>query len=105
MVRTDGGQAGKGTLCEVSASGARLRFSLPLAIHAAVRVRISVNPLGAPGHGTWVEAEVVRQTADGFGLAWTEFAPEAARSLFAPTASLDNDTAPLQPKVRRLRPP
>ena len=83
IVRTSGGLVGKARLAEVSASGARLVTSLPLIPETLVSLRMELHD-GERRERLTLEAEVVRRTESGFGLEWTDFAPEAARCLFAP---------------------
>jgi hypothetical protein len=80
-------------LCEVSLSGARLIASLPFPLLSVVLVQFSVRrPDGTPKRVT-LEGEVVRRTDTGLALEWVEFAPEAARALYAPP--------PLEPAAER----
>jgi hypothetical protein len=48
-----------------------------------------------------LEAEVVRQTDTGFALEWAEFAPEAARALYAPRFDTTADILTFPVKERR----
>jgi hypothetical protein len=84
LVRTRGGVAGKAILSEVSASGARVVATLPVAPHSMVLVQFSIHRASARPERVTIEAEVVRLTETGFALEWTEFAPQAARLLYAP---------------------
>jgi hypothetical protein len=102
MVRTRGGLAGKGVLCEVSASGARLVSSLPLPLQSAVLVQFDLCPAGGRRRRATLEAEVVRPTQTGYGLEWTEFAPETARALYGPPVR-SSARAEAQPEQRRVR--
>ena len=101
VVRAAGGLVGRCTLCEISASGARLATSLPLPLESLVEIRFA-SVRGARG-GVTIEAEVVRRTENGFGLEWTEFAPEAARSLFAPADESGLDIIPPAAIYRQVK--
>jgi hypothetical protein len=92
--------AGQATLSEVSLSGARLVCSLPLPIGSVVLVQFAVRRADATPKRVTLEAEVIRQTDTGIALEWTEFAPEAARALYAPRIDAAADIAPFQPKER-----
>jgi hypothetical protein len=83
IIRSRAGLAGQATLCEISASGAKLVSSLPLAIHSVVVVQIASRE-NARGAQTAIEAEVVRRTDSGFAVEWCDFAPEALRRWYAP---------------------
>lgn len=102
MLRTRGGLADKGILCEVNASGARLVSSLPLALQSAVLVQFDRCSEGGQRRRATIEAEIVRPTETGYGLEWTEFAPEAARALYAPPVR-SSWRAEAQPEQRRAR--
>jgi hypothetical protein len=93
LVSTRGGLTGKGTLCEVSVSGGRLTSSLPLPLHGVVVVQVGGSRRQQPSQQ--IEAEVVRRTDTGFGLEWTDFAPEAVRALFA-SAGAEIGASPVQ---------
>jgi hypothetical protein len=89
-VSTRGGLAGSGRIDEASISGARLETALPLRVHSVI-----VLSLAAGARSTRhlkLEAEVVRRTERGFGIAWTQFAPARLRVLYRkfPTASRAN---------------
>jgi hypothetical protein len=99
VVRTTGGLVGKALLSDVSASGAHLISSLPLIPGTLLRVRLE----NARGERFSIEAEVVRGTANGFGLEWTEFAPEAARNLFNPTEEGHEEVASAEEIFRLIR--
>jgi hypothetical protein len=93
MVRTRGGLVAKATLCEVSASGARLQVSLPLAVQSVVLVQFVIHGQGRQSQRATIEAEVVRPTQAGFAVERTEFAPEAARALSASLIQTNMDPA------------
>jgi hypothetical protein len=81
VVRTTSGLVGKALLSEISASGAHLVTSLPLTLETLIRVRFE----NERGERFSVEAEIVRGTATGFGLEWSDFAPECMRCFFVGT--------------------
>jgi len=83
VVRTRGGLAAKAIVCEVSASGARLLVSLPLVVQSVILLQFVVHGQGLQRKRATIEAQVVRPTETGFAVEWTEFAPEAARALYA----------------------
>lgn len=83
IIRTRGGVAGKAIVSDVSASGALVTTSLPVATHAVVFVQFDVARSDGRYRRVNIEAEVVRLTNGGFGLEWTEFAPEAVREFYA----------------------
>lgn len=99
VVRTTGGLVGKAILSDVSASGAHLISSLPLIPGTLLRVRLE----NARGERFSIEAEVVRGTANGFGLEWTEFAPEAARNLFVGPEEASEEAASAEEVFRLIR--
>jgi hypothetical protein len=101
-VRTRSGLASQATLCEVSLSGARLVCSLPLPMNSSVLVQFAVRRADStvPKRVT-LEAEVVRSTDTGFALEWLEFAPEAARALYAPQLDTPVESVPFPLPVRR----
>lgn len=70
------GAIGAGTLRDVSLSGAFVETDLSLPLLA----RVAVDPQfdrRASGETQGIHAFVVRQEADGLGMEWCEFAPEA----------------------------
>ena len=99
VVRTTGGLVGKALLSEISASGAHLVTSLPLILESLVRVRFE----NARGERFSIEAEVVRDTVNGFGLEWTEFAPECARSLFVGAEEVNEEPSSATEIFRLIR--
>lgn len=104
IIYTGGGLVGSATVCEVSASGARVICSLPVAVHSSVVLQISVRGPSGILQRSRVEAEVVRTTQRGFALEWTEFAPEPVRPLYAPQVQGNSFVdAPLQQKHGRIR--
>jgi hypothetical protein len=93
--------AGQGSLCEVSLSGARLDCTLPLSLSSVVLVQFAVRYADGSPKRVTLEAEVVRQTDTGFALEWAEFAPEAARALYAPRFDTTADILTFPVKERR----
>jgi len=81
-IRTHSGLVGQGRLCEASASGARLHTSLRLAIHSVVDVVLPFAEQGSSARRPSLQAEVVRPTDAGFGLEWTQFAPQDLKALY-----------------------
>lgn len=81
-VRTRGGVVGEGRLREASASGARLDTELPLALHSVVDVVLPSVKKDRAAKRPALQAEIVRQTESGFGVAWTEFAPQQLPALY-----------------------
>lgn len=99
ILRTRLGLVGKGVLSDVSASGGHLTTTIPVPIHSVLSVQeAGPRRAGSPKRAT-LEAEVVRSTPTGFGVEWTEFAPEAARALYKPP--LDTDSELLAQAERR----
>jgi hypothetical protein len=83
ILRTRLGLAGRAIISDLSASGAFVSTSLPVAVHAVVVVQFDVQGTDGRARRVNVEAEIVRHTTTGFGLEWTEFAPAAVRELYA----------------------
>lgn len=81
IIRTQAGLIAKGTLCEVSVSGARLIVTAPLSVHSVVLVQFADPHSPALRMRAVLEAEVVRKTETGIAVEWSEFAPEAVRDL------------------------
>ena len=102
IVRTRAGLVGKGTLCEVSASGARIVTSVPLPVHSSVLIQFDVCSTGQRSSRSTVEAEVVRPAAGGFGLEWVRFAPEVVRNLFVPRKQAAAESSQMQPDGRLI---
>jgi hypothetical protein len=104
LIRSRAGVVGQATLCEVSASGAKLVSSLPLAIHSVVVVQIAPRETQR-GRQIEVEAEVVRRTESGFAVEWIDFAPEAFRLLYSAADSassqIQSQTPQKHPRSRR----
>ena len=81
--------------------GRRTAVVAATALATASTVWVTTSADGAPKRVT-LEAEVVRQTDTGFALEWTEFAPEAARALYAPRMDATTaDIVPFQARARR----
>jgi PilZ domain-containing protein len=75
LVRARGGLRGIGYISDMSISGARLVTSLRAAPLSRVKLFLSDDS------GESIEAQVVRETGNGFAVEWCEFAPEVVRSL------------------------
>jgi len=78
---TRSGVVGEATICEISASGARLQCCLPLWSQSVVGLQFLTPLESGQRIRQRVEAEVVRQTEDGFAIEWLQFAPEAVSQL------------------------
>jgi hypothetical protein len=81
IVETTLGVTAHGWLCDVSASGALLRCSLPASLHARVHVRLPSTESSGWASAPRVPAQIVRRNDDGFAVEWLEFSPPAVRSL------------------------
>ncbi len=82
-IATHSGVIGRGVIRDVSTSGAFVEAPLPLQLFSYVRIQFNSAVDGRP---TMVEGQVVRKTANGFGIEWRELAPEAVAALvFRPT--------------------
>lgn len=85
---------GHGVVSDVSISGAFILTPLPAPLLSHVQVQFTSADQGYR-FGTAIEGQVVRRTAKGFALEWSEFAPEAL-------AALTNQLhAPLEASVAR----
>lgn len=71
-VATQDGVAARGSITNVSMSGAFIEAPLPVTQLSYVRVQFNSAVDGRP---TMVEGQVVRVEAGGFGLEWRELAP------------------------------
>jgi hypothetical protein len=78
-VLEDGRAAAGGYLQNVSLSGALLKSSRPLQLHALIAVRIEL--LASSENSTGIMARVSRTPGQKFGLEWCEFAPAAVKDL------------------------
>src|SRR5262245_54932820 len=101
IIRTRAGLAGRATVCDVSASGARVDTTLPLGLHSVVLLQFTAKEEGKSRQRVTLEAEVVRLTDSGFGIEWAEFAPEGARILYAPHVDTRFETETLIPTRRQ----
>ena len=79
-VSTRAGLAGTGRIDEASASGARLETALPLRLHSVIVLSLAAVAARHLKH-LKLEAEVIRRTESGYGIAWTQFAPSRLRVL------------------------
>jgi hypothetical protein len=77
-VRARGGLRGIGYISDMSISGARVVTALRAAPLSHVKVILSDRS------GVSIEAQVVRETGNGFAVEWCELAPEVVRSLAHP---------------------
>jgi len=77
---TRGGLAARGTIRNVSISGAFVVSSLPVPLFSHVRVQFTAM-LDGQRTAMVLEAQVVRRDDTGVGVEWCEFAPDAVRAL------------------------
>jgi hypothetical protein len=93
VITTFGGLVGKGTVRQMSASGALIHSSLRLRPDSVIDVRFCPGGRrnGRPRLG--LTGEVVRCTAEGFAVQWLEFEPDVVRALLE-SASRDTLSAP-----------
>jgi hypothetical protein len=81
LVENIEGVSSPAVLCDVSASGARLRCPLAIPLDARVWVRIATSKRRRTSEP--VLAQVVRTTEDGFAIEWLDFSPNAVRVLLS----------------------
>jgi hypothetical protein len=74
------GVMARGRICNVSISGAFIVSPLPVALFSHVQVQFRAMVDGRRT-STTVEGQVVRKDTTGFGIEWSEFAPEVVRAL------------------------
>src|SRR5262249_29400206 len=79
-VGTRNGLLARGRITNVSMSGAFVVSPLPVTLFSHVRILFTAMVDGRRA-STTVEGQVVRRDASGFGVEWSEFAPECVRSL------------------------
>jgi hypothetical protein len=79
-LETRGGLAAQGHVTNVSISGAFITSSLPVRLFSHVTVHFTATH-HHKRHRMAVEGQVVRRDSSGFGIEWSEFAPEAVRAL------------------------
>jgi hypothetical protein len=79
-LRTRGGVIAQGHICSVSISGVAITTELPLRLGSHVQLQV-LGTNRRPASADALEGQVVRRTADGFGIEWCEFGTEAARAL------------------------
>jgi PilZ domain len=77
---TRSGLAARGRISNVSISGAFVVSPLPVSLFSYVEVQFTAMVHGKREAMT-VEGQVVRKEGGGFGIEWSEFAPEAVRAL------------------------
>ena len=92
-IATHGGVIGRGSIRDISTSGAFVEASLPLKLFTRVRIQFNSALDCRP---TVVEGQVVRKEATGYGIEWRELAPEAVAALVARPAmgALANTNTP-----------
>jgi len=77
---TRSGLAARGRICNVSISGAFVVSALPVSLFSHLEVQFVAMMHGKRATMT-VEGQVVRKEHGGFGIEWSEFAPDAVRAL------------------------
>lgn len=77
---TGSGLVARGRICNVSISGAFVISPLPVALLSHIQVQFTAMVDGKR-QTTVVDGQVVRKDSTGFGIEWSEFAPEAIRAL------------------------
>jgi PilZ domain len=86
IVRSHNGIAAKGSISDISASGALIRSPLPVPLHGIVLLQF-LDACHEPGRRRpFVVGEIVRHTKDGFAVEWAIFSPEVVRSLLRQAA-------------------
>jgi len=102
-LRTHGGLVARGTLLNISMSGAFVATAFRLQPLSHVRMFVM------PQHGQAMpagpaEAQVVRHTSEGLGLEWCEFGQETVRALVRERVEETSETSAHAPvKVPRPR--
>jgi PilZ domain-containing protein len=77
---TRSGLGARGRISNVSISGAFVVSPLPVSLFSYVEVQFTAMVNGKRATMT-VDGQVVRKEGAGFGIEWSEFAPEAVRAL------------------------
>jgi len=80
QLETRSGLVSRGRIINVSISGAFVETPLPAPLFSYVQVHFTGMSHGKRTQMA-VEAQVVRRDDSGFGVEWSEFAPEAIRAL------------------------
>jgi len=93
---TRSGLAARGRITNVSISGAFVVSPLPVSLFSYVELKFTVMVHGKRAAMT-LEGQVVRKEREGFGIEWSEFAPEAVRGLV--TVPPFRATEPPQPRA------
>lgn len=75
-----------GSLENLSASGAFIRTRGTVPPRGPVQVRLSPRPSPSRRHPARVPGYIVRQTEDGIGVEWRQFAPPLVRELMSRAA-------------------
>ncbi len=81
VIRAANGLAARGHLCDISASGALVRTHFPAPLHGQVLLQFIEIARESRRSRPVVRGEIVRHTADGFAIEWSEFSPTVVRSL------------------------
>jgi PilZ domain len=84
--------AARGRITNVSISGAYVVSPLPVSLFSYVQLQFNAMRHGKRTTAA-LEGQIVRKDASGFGIEWSEFAPEAVRVLM------------MVPPFRRAEPP
>jgi PilZ domain len=109
-VGTRGGVLARGRICNVSISGAFVITPLPVTLFSHVQLQFTAMVAGER-RSTALEGQVVRKDSTGFGIEWSEFAPEAARALLMvpafratepPHPAWEPEQAKVSPRGRRF---
>lgn len=78
----DGALSATGVLSNASVSGCFIRTPLP----ASLLIRVCVRFVGESGPAeVKQEGQVIRRTAEGIGVEWTEYQSDLLRQLLSPT--------------------
>ena len=102
QLRTRGGLAARGTVCNVRISGAFVATPLPIRPLSYVQVSFVVEQNARRVHSA-LEGQVVRVTPRGFALEWCEFAPELVLALSDTGAEPSQEEAPNSVASRSTR--
>jgi PilZ domain len=100
-LRTAGGAAAQGRVLNVSVSGAFVSTHLPAPVLSHIQVSFEVGHWD--GEPATIDAQVIRRTAQGLALEWTEFAPEAVWALMQPAAPHPRELADFEARAHRAR--
>jgi PilZ domain len=100
-LETRSGLGSRGHITNVSISGAFVIAPLPVPLYSYLQVQFTGMSHGKRARMA-VEGQVVRKEEAGFGIEWSEFAPEAIRALvMVPAFSVTESSA--QPRAHTTR--